>query len=100
MNYDGSGPTQNTDEGVPEQEREEGEDVEQDGEVVPEDDKWMDWDKEGNPKNPRFHRKFTGFLGKVGRRHVPINYTDWRKWVKENPQTTNKMWQQAKVKSW
>ena len=44
-NYDGSGPTQNTDElaTVPEQEREEDEDVEEDdGEGVPDGDKWMD----------------------------------------------------------
>ena len=102
MNYEGSGPTQNTDEvpTVPEQRRQEDEPVEEDDEGVPEGDKWMDQDKEGNPRNPRYHRKFTGFIGKVGRRHVPINYTNWKKFGKENPRTTDSMWQQIKVKSW
>ena len=106
-NYDGSGPTQPTDEQptVPEQETEdegedEGEDVEEDDEEprVPDGDRWMDWDSLGNPRNPRYHRKFTGFLGRVGRRHVPINYTNWKKFGKENPRTTDSMWQEIKVK--
>ena len=103
--FGGAGPTMNYNRSAPEEEREEereeDEDVEEDdGEGVPVDDKWMDWDSQGNPRNPRFHRKFAGFLGKVGRRHVPISYTNWKTFGKENPRTTDKMWQQIKVESW
>ena len=101
MNYGGAGPTMNYDRSGPEQEREEDEeDEEDDGDGVVVDDKWMDWDSLGNPRNPRFHRKFIGFVGKVGRRHVPINYTNWKKFQKENQRTTDSMWQQIKVKCW
>ena len=78
-------------EGVPPQEEED------DGEGVPDDNKWMDWDKKGISQNPKYHRKFAGFIGKVARRHVPINYPGWKIFQKENKRTTEKMWEQIKV---
>ena len=70
---------------------------EDDGEGVPDDNKWMDWDDKGISQNPKYHRKFAGFIGKVARRHVPINYPGWKIFQKENKRTTEKMWEQIKV---
>ena len=110
-NYDGSGPTQGNDgrATVPAQEREENEEAEEneenedgeedDGVRVPDENRWMDWDNKGGCKNPKFSRKFSGFVAQVARRHVPINYTGWREFKKENERTTENMWKQIKVKS-
>ena len=83
---------------VPPQEGEENaEEEEDDGEGVPDDNKWMNWDDKGISQNPKYHRKFAGFIGKVARRHVPINYPGWKIFQKENKRTTEKMWEQIKV---
>ena len=79
---------------------EEGGDDGDEEEGDPDPDKWMDFDRNGLPKNPDKISKFITYLEQLARNNISILVMDWRKLQKEDPNKIEWLWNEVKVKIW